>query len=254
LRAALKPEPKPEPKPAPKDITHEIVAFESALRDAHQTVIPKEEPRRVSSVPSTQPPIFSEPALDQSFFDEFEQFANRDDLDADNMLDKDLLWRMKEFHRHRQEGKEYYLYSKDVQSAVQRKLVDLKNLEREWFGKRAAADELEKEVQVIESEIEARTADLKQLFRQAKAKSKLEERVPEGQEFILRDGRKLANLLDLKLALHTMPEPVFSHHVSSVKNDFAAWVRGALGDAKLANEMGTIRDKTQLEMFLAKLG
>jgi hypothetical protein len=257
LRSALAQNPAPQAPPPIKqatmpverDISHDIIEFESALRDAHETVQVPAPVRVPTIMPKTPPPMPQE----APFFDEFEQFLAREDLDAEGLVEKDILYRMKEFHKHRQSGKEYYLYSKDVQAAVNRKLGELKQLEREWFQEREQMDRLEKNIMIIEQEIEARTADLKGLLKQAKTKSRLERTVAAGQEFVLADGRKLSSLLDLKTALHTMPDTVFSHHVTSIKNDFASWVRGSLGDSDLANQMGPIRDKQQLELFLNKI-
>lgn len=259
LRQALKVEPAPtlQPKPAivqpvERDISHDIVAFERELQQATVKPQPTIQPIQPSLSQSTALPS-AVSATEAPFFNEFEQFLAREDLESDGILEKDILFRMKEFHKHRSEGKEYYLYSKDVQTAVNRKLGELKTLERDWFDQREQADRLEKSLAILEHEIELRTTELKNLLKQAKAKSRLEQAVPQGSEFVLVDGRKLGSLLDLKAALKSMPDTVFSHHVTSIKNDFAAWVRGALNDNALADEMGTIRDKTQLEMFLAKL-
>ena len=255
LRQALKvPEAKPAQRavqPMERDITHEIDAFENALQTVHEVEPAKQAP---TQKPAPAPVRLQTPvsAADAPFFDEFEQFISREELATDGILEKDVIYRMKEFHRHRQEGKEYYLYSKDVQAAVTRKLAELKGLERDWFEQREQADAIEKSLAIIEHEIETRTTELKGLLQQARQKSRLENPVTQGQEFVLADGRRLSSLLDLKIALKNMPDTVFSHHVTSIKNDFAAWVRGAMNDAALADEMGTIRDKHQLEMFLAR--
>jgi hypothetical protein len=254
LRSALKAEVPTQSPPAPRqpqqierDITYEIAAFEDALL-THE-VAPARQPAQQATAPT---PAMRAPMGD-GFFNEFEQFLTREDLEADGILEKDLVFRMKEFHRHRQEGKEYYLYSKDVQNAVGRKLSELKSMEREWFEKREQTDRLEKDLAMIEHEIESRTTELKGLLKQAKAASRLERAVPEGQEFMLADGRKLRSLLDLKVALKSMPDTVFSHHVTSIKNDFGAWIRGAMDDNALADQMGAVRDKQQLELLLGRL-
>ena len=243
LRAALKtPEKPPAPRVEEVDITHEINAFEHALQDA----APPQEPVPIRVAPRLTP-------AQEGFFDEFEQFILHEDLEADGLLEKDILHRMQEFHRHQEEGKEYYVYSKDVKQAIQRKLDELKTLEREWFHTRKEMDELERGMRGVEHEIEARVGEVRSLLVQAKSRSRLEQRVPAGQEFGLRDGRKLATLLDLKIALHTMPVDVFHHHVAPGRNDFAAWVRGTMHDTQLAADIDRMTDKHQLELYLSRL-
>ena len=243
-----------------RDISQEIAAFETALQE-HTP----QNTQRLQQTTRTTPPLKSmssitQPSTGQSslqarsgFFSEFEQFIAREDLETEGIIGKDLLWRMKEFHKHRQEGKEYYVFSKDVQTAIQRKVEYLKKLEQEWFLQQEQKDILEKNTHLIEQEIEAYTTELKTLLEQAKNKSRLEGTTPQGQEFVLSDGRKLASLLDLKIALKTMPDTVFSTHVTAIKHDFAAWVRGAMNDAQLANELEKIKEKSPLEMYLGKL-
>lgn len=249
----------PDLKAIDRDITHEISAFESALKDVPETVKTKTPEQPKLSAPASRPApldpeIMQELEANPLFFNEFSQFLTRENLEAEGVLGQDILFRMKEFHRHRQEGKEYYLYSKDLQTAVQRKIEELKHLEQEWFAKRAQLDEIEKGMHTVEHDIEARTTELKTLVHQANKKSKFEHKVPEGYEFVLKDGRKLSSLLDLKVALHTMPDTVFGHHVTSHKNDFAIWIRGAMNDPQVADQVQEIHDKQQLEVFLAKMG
>lgn len=262
LRAALRakeserpPVPQKREAELERDISHEISVFESALQDVHGTVPGQPmPPQAVSrSVSSGATPTPSLPAGHDAFFDEFGQFLLRADLDAEGLLEQDIVHRLREFHRSKQEGKEYYVYSTDVQTAVQRKLGELKTLEHEWFHTQQQIDELERGMHGIEQEIEARGRDLKGLLQQAKGRSRLEQRVPDGMEFVLRDGRKLACLLDLKIALRTMPDDVFHHHVTAQRSDFADWARGAIGDEQLASQLDQLRDRHQIDMFLSRL-
>jgi hypothetical protein len=236
-------------EPLERDLTHEIAAFERALTSAGVEQRGRSGSR--SSVAAI--PIVDHPPQEGSFFDEFEQFLAREDLQAETVLGQDVLWRMKEFHRHKLEGKEYYLVSRDAQAAVQRKLSELKELEHEWFSSRAQADQLDKQMQLIERDIEVRVADLRQIVAQSKGQGRLERKVPHGQEFWLIDGRKLSSMVDLRLAMRTMSENTFSYHCNERRNDFASWVRGALGDDKLAEQLMPIKSKAQFEAALSKL-
>jgi len=270
LRSALQragPPPMPTPAPPPpraqtpaapatnpQDFHIEIAEFESTLREAHERAI-KDTARPAKPARTTSPPTTSQGAgMEKSFFSEFEQFMLREDMQAEGVLDQDIVHRLREFHDRRKDGKEYYTFSKDLEAATQRKLADLKQLEEEWFSTRSGMDEMEKSLALIEREIEARSAELKSLVVQARSKSRLERKAPPGQEFVLSDGRKLSSLLDLRLALRTMPDTVFSQHVNPHKNDFAAWARGTFGDAEVAANLGQSHNKEQMMLLLGKLG
>ena len=55
--------------------------------------------------------------------------------------------------------------------------------------------------------------------------------------FWVNNGPVLRNLDELYAALSEMGKDTFSHHVSKDKNDFSAWIRDALGDQKLAQDL-----------------
>lgn len=71
--------------------------------------------------------------------------------------------------------------------------------------------------------------------------------IPPNLYFRLADGRVLKSKDDLTLALQTMPEQVFAHHVKGDRNDFASWLELALNDPQ-GNEL---RGKSQQEMVSA---
>lgn len=286
LRAALKratvppqqPQPITEPTPLPAAPTAdplqfrmELAEFEDALRSAHNTAAPTNNAIETSGAttsartianPTTTPQQASvdmraqniNAAPTKSFFGEFEQFMMREDLQAEGVLEEDIVRRMREFHEHRKENKEYYLFSKDLETAAGRKLDELKALEHDWFRARAAIDDMERSMVMIEHEIEARGSELKALVTQAKSKSRLERKAPQGQEFRLSDGRKLTSLLDLKMALRGMPDAVLNSHFHEGKNDFAAWTRGTFGDNDVAQSLDSARNREQLILALSKLG
>ena len=74
---------------------------------------------------------------------------------------------------------------------------------------------------------------------------------PEEHHFVVADGRKLKNIMELADALETMSEEIFSHHVNEFKNDFSNWVKDVFYDHSLAEDM--TRAKNRLEMQIAIL-
>lgn len=259
LRVALhKPASTPIPEATPPkvevehhDITYEIDEFENALRHAHKDVPSVPPPSQQRKEPAKEIILREESDDNPSFFDKIGQEIIADPENP--ALERDVVHKMKEFHRHQMQGKEYYLYAKDVKTAVERKIKDLKVLEREWFQTRRDVDELERGLSGIEREIEIRTEELRDLIGQSKNKSRLEQPVEEGKEFMLSDGRKLSSLLDLRIALRTMTDEVYSKHAVPGRNDFAIWVKHAVKEPALATEMERAIDRYQLEIILSKL-
>ena len=74
---------------------------------------------------------------------------------------------------------------------------------------------------------------------------------PEEHHFIVADGRKLKNIIELADALETMSEEIFRHHVNEFKNDFSSWVKDVFYDHSLAEDMSRARNR--LEMQIAVL-
>ncbi len=75
---------------------------------------------------------------------------------------------------------------------------------------------------------------------------------PKGREFILKDGPKIKNLLELSKLLHYMSDDVFSHHVTEDRDDFAAWVNDVFKQKKIALDLGKNKSKHGHELILLK--
>src|SRR3990167_9448723 len=82
-------------------------------------------------------------------------------------------------------------------------------------------------------------------------KKKILGEAPEEHHFVVADGRKLKNVLELADALETMSEEIFRHHANELKNDFAAWVKDVFYDHSLAEDIS--RAKNRLETQIAVL-
>ena len=74
---------------------------------------------------------------------------------------------------------------------------------------------------------------------------------PEEHHFIVADGKKLKNIMELADALETMSEEIFRHHANEFKNDFSAWVKDVFYDHSLAEDI--TRAKNRLETQIAIL-
>ena len=69
--------------------------------------------------------------------------------------------------------------------------------------------------------------------------------VSQDRQFWCQDGRVLKSLQELESALREMGEDTFRHHSSEARNDFSNWVRGVIGDEKLARDLSKSKTITQ---------
>jgi len=67
------------------------------------------------------------------------------------------------------------------------------------------------------------------------------------EAFILKDGRVLNSLAELRDNLHSIGDDLFFHHVSNTRSDFANWARHVHRDKRLADNLESA--KTQLDVY-----
>ena len=72
------------------------------------------------------------------------------------------------------------------------------------------------------------------------------------QHFVVADGRRLKNIIELADALETMSEEIFSHHVNEFKNDFSSWVKDVFGEHNLAENLKSAASKADAQLAVAK--
>jgi magnesium-transporting ATPase (P-type) len=74
---------------------------------------------------------------------------------------------------------------------------------------------------------------------------KLLAKVPEESIFRCHDGRAFRDMEELAEGLVAMSDDTFAYHVNSERNDFSKWVKGVIGDEKLAGDLATATNRTQ---------
>src|SRR3989338_5512140 len=74
---------------------------------------------------------------------------------------------------------------------------------------------------------------------------------PVEHHFVVADGRKLKNIIELADALETMSEEIFRNHSNEFRNDFSSWVKDVFYDHSLAEDIS--RAKNKLETQIAVL-
>jgi len=73
----------------------------------------------------------------------------------------------------------------------------------------------------------------------------------DGECFWSRDGQILSNLSDLQVAIASMDDEIFLHHVSTEKNDFADWVEHVLQDRECAEALRKAKKQEQAKKVVA---
>lgn len=83
-------------------------------------------------------------------------------------------------------------------------------------------------------------------------RKKIAGQAPEEYHFVLADGNKLRDMLELVESLETMTEDVYRHHVNEMKNDFSNWVRDIFDEHELADEIAKINSKVDTQMAIMR--
>lgn len=83
-------------------------------------------------------------------------------------------------------------------------------------------------------------------------KKKLLGEAPEEHHFIVADGKKLKNIIDLADALETMTEEIFAFHANEFKNDFSSWVKDIFQEHTLAEDLRKAKNKIEAQVVILK--
>lgn len=223
-------------EPSGQALSHEIRDFEEAITEIY------------GDDPETTP----DPRREESFFAEVESFVENNDVDVlSDLLSRDLVSTMKEYHQQKQEGNEYFFHDKEVKRAVKERLHRLRELEQEWYDYREQLHEAEQALAEKEQEMGATTDELKELLRQVKDRQEFTTSAQEEDHFYAADGRVITSLRDLRAALRVMDDEVFARHMRP-ENDFAAWVEEVFEKPRLAKQLRQCKSRGQMVYVLNK--
>ncbi len=75
---------------------------------------------------------------------------------------------------------------------------------------------------------------------------------PVEHHFVVADGKKLKNIMELADALETMSEEIFRHHANEFRNDFSSWVKDVFYDHSLADDISMAKDKFQTQIVILR--
>ena len=75
---------------------------------------------------------------------------------------------------------------------------------------------------------------------------------PVEQHFVVADGRKLKNIIELADALETMSEEIFRYHANEFRNDFSTWVKDVFYDHSLAEDISRAKDRLETQITILR--
>jgi hypothetical protein len=104
-----------------------------------------------------------------------------------------------------------------------------------------------KDSSTLEATIKANSSKNKPSTIEVVIKKKILGEAPQEKHFVVADGKRLKNIIELADALETMTEDVFSHHANEFKNDFSSWVRDVFYDHSLADDISRAKNKIEAQ-------
>jgi len=233
----------------------DLKLFEEAINNINIDVVHSETPTTPSSSGSkehTESGYYKPEELGEGYFSEIEHYIKNKDVHEiiDDIMKKDFLTSMKDYHDTKAQGKPFYIHKKDLEYKLKKKMNQLRKLEEEWHSLKAQIEEKENKKIEKEKEIDQESQELKELFRQVKINHILEQEAPKEHYFKLRNGQELKSLNDLRKALEYITDQEFSHHVNQEKNDFATWVKEVLQNQELYEKIKEVKSKEELQEVL----
>ncbi len=247
----------------PPAIVHEdeLKKFEEAINKINIDIIHTEAPSTAATpaapikraiVEEGAEEYYKPSAMGEGYFSEIEHYVKNKDVNEiiDDVLKKDFLTSMKDYHENKAQGKSYYLHKQDLKNKLQNKMERLRRLEEEWHSLKTRVEEEEKLKKEIEKRIDSESQELKELFKQVRMTQWLEQEAPQEQIFRLKGGEELKSLNELRKALNYMTDEEFSHHVTPERNDFATWVKETLKNQELYEKIKGIKTKADLQAIL----
>ncbi len=74
--------------------------------------------------------------------------------------------------------------------------------------------------------------------------------IPQEKYFILANGQQVKNVAELAAILDQLEDHVFSHHVTTDRNDFHNWIKDVFEDVELARKVSGVNDKKHMQLVI----
>jgi hypothetical protein len=232
----------------------DLKRFEEAISNINIDIIHSETPADAhsSAGESREDGYYKPIQMGEGYFSEIEHYIKNKDVNEiiNDVLKKDFLAGMKDYHDTKAQGKPFFFNKDDLKNKLKMKMDALRRLEEEWHIIRTQVAEEERKRMIVEREIDQQSQELKELFKQIKLNQWLEHEAPKEHYFRLVNGQELKSLNDLRKALTYMSDDEFRHHVNNERNDFATWIKEALQNTELYEKIRSIKTKEELQTLL----
>jgi hypothetical protein len=247
MLAGTAPQPLHQTRPV-KMHDEDLKKFEEAISNINIDIIHSETPANDHSGGGGEESYYKPTQMGEGYFSEIEHYIKNKDVNEiiNDVLKKDFLTGMKDYHDTKSQGKPFYFNKDDLKNKLKIKMDALRRLEEEWHIIKTQIEEEERRKIRIEHEIDQQSQELKGIFKQIKINQWLEQEAPKEHYFKLRNGQELKSLNDLRKALSYMNDEEFSHHVNQERNDFAIWIKEALQNIELYEKIKNIHTKEEL--------
>lgn len=83
-------------------------------------------------------------------------------------------------------------------------------------------------------------------------KKKILSHVSPENYFRLANGTVIKGIMELDQALENIGQETFQYHVTDYRNDFSTWIRDAIKDEELANQLLLIKDKCRTQLLVLR--
>ncbi|MBW2990745.1 hypothetical protein KY348_03505 [Candidatus Woesearchaeota archaeon] len=239
----------------PKDVSiHEddLKQFEEAINNINIDMVHTDAPALHSPSTEKEADYYKPSEMGEGYFSEIEHYVKNKNVKEiiDDILKKDFLTSMKDYHDTKAQGKPFYLHEHDLKHKLKKKMNHLRKLEEEWHNLKMQIEDKERKKKEAEKGIDHESQELKELFRQVKINHLLEQQAPKEHYFKLKNGQELKSLNDLRKALEYISDDEFNHHMNPEKNDFASWVKEALQNQELYEKIKDAKNKEELQEAL----
>ena len=165
----------------------------------------------------------------------------------EELAKKDLIEEIKHYFESEKNREEIEYEKKAAYVRLKNLLLELSKLEEKWENQNIILEQYKEQIKTTEERIR----ELSEIIKREAQKLSLEENIPPEKEFVLNDGRRLKNLKELLEALKTMDENLFKHHVNSVRNDFANWIKYVFKKEFLAERINNAKTKDEMMKILS---
>lgn len=172
-----------------------------------------------------------------SFFAELEKLLSESKKYSHASFSENLVDMMKKFHNARNTGEHFFFHRQELEDALYKKMLRLKEIEKEWIIRAKEFNAAKELLEEKEREINKVSEDLKKLIKKADRYKLFSLEVPHDKAFHLINRKILTSINDLIYELEVMSDDVFHHHVNGRQNDFSLWISHVYKEKKLSEDL-----------------